>query len=110
MGYSFSPRTGWRDVVLDPYDFSVMSKGRDFGARNGHRTNDDALQYARGAYGRIESDARKSGTPMPLDSSRFKSSTGAFDFNGKLGQAQLQWLGDSLKNATLANERVILLC
>mmetsp|Transcript_58097 Transcript_58097/g.101701 ORF Transcript_58097/g.101701 Transcript_58097/m.101701 type:complete len:407 (-) Transcript_58097:187-1407(-) len=107
--YTFCPAAGWRVVVLDPYDFSMMSNGRNM-RRGGHYTNPDALRYAEEQYQYILEVAQTKGQAVPPEADRFMSNSGAHDFNGAVGEAQLKWLYDTLKTATLANERVLLFC
>jgi manganese-dependent ADP-ribose/CDP-alcohol diphosphatase len=103
--YTFPLRDGWRVVVLDPYDVSVMRNG---GGRIGHE-----LTLANGGIHAEYADLCQSHNPNNiLDGGDFFKGISGIDsrwvpFNGGVGKDQLKWLNSVLQSATHNKERVI---
>ena len=98
--YSFQPAAGWRMVVLDPYQMSLI----------GHSPEDPR---------RLESveliKRRNPGVdPSGVGGDWFKHVSGHdkrfVPYNGGLGREQLAWLRAELADASAAGERVVILC
>lgn len=92
--YSFSPAEGYRVVVMDVYDWSVL--GRDAG---------DATHREAAAWlGERNPNANKR-NPLLLDGTdRNRRFT---ELGGAVGKAQLAWLERELSKAEAAGEAVI---
>ncbi len=77
---------GWRFLILDGMDLSVAAGSRPEG-----------------------SPEREQGRAM-FESLRAIRAANATDWNGGIGQRQLDWLRDSLKRASNSGERVMVFC
>ncbi|CAM6086523.1 unnamed protein product [Calypogeia fissa] len=93
--YEFSPYPGFRFVVLDGYDISVL----------GWPEEHPKAQMAIRLLDKINPNEDKN-SPIGLkgDMARFVK------FNGGLGNDQLSWLDHVLHTASLANEKTIVCC
>lgn len=93
--YEFSPYPGFRFVVLDGYDISVL----------GWPEEHPNAQMAIRLLDRINPNEDKN-SPIGLkgDMARFVM------FNGGLGNDQLSWLDNVLRTASGSNEKIIVCC
>jgi len=96
--YSFPLCRGWRAVVLDPYDISVLGhpKGSTqwkIGAEILHRKNPETLKEGGKWLANVRGRDR-----------RF------LPYNGAIGAVQLQWLREELQTAEEVEERVVVFC
>jgi len=93
--YSFSPYAGWRIVILDAYDISIIGRDKESPEYKEALTilqsnnPNNVLEFVDWIQG-LEGTQR-----------RF------LPYNGSMSQAQLTWLDRTLADATAANERVI---
>ena len=95
--YAFSPAAGWRVLVLDSYDVSLLA----------HEPGSDAHTATLGLL--QTANPNPPGAPDPLaglegEARRWGPS------GGGLGAVQLSWFGAQLEAASRGNERVIVLC
>lgn len=96
--YSFSPAEGWKVIVLDPYQISLI----------GHAAEDDRRQEAIQIMARENKNVHPDGRDgdwlvgMEGDARRF------VPYNGGYGKAQLSWFQSELDRASAAGERVII--
>ena len=98
--HSFNPTTGWRVVVLDPYQVALI----------GHAADDPRRRAAVDLIGRKNPSVDPSGSGGEW----FKDVQG-YDrrfvpYNGGLGAEQLTWLRAELAAAAAASERVVIMC
>lgn len=103
--YSFRPCEGWRVLVLDPYDISIIRGG---GGRPGqeleaHDLHQPALRLCQAHNA---NDITKSGFALGLARG---PSCRWVPLNGSLGDDQLRWLRGVLWDAHAAGERVLVL-
>jgi len=95
--HSFSPIAGWRVLVLDPYDVSVV------GWEDGHPKRSEALKLLRKHNPNdVESDADWSAGLTGLDRRWMP-------YNGAFGGEQLAWLSETLERAEGKGERAIIM-
>mmetsp|Transcript_27828 Transcript_27828/g.91075 ORF Transcript_27828/g.91075 Transcript_27828/m.91075 type:complete len:438 (+) Transcript_27828:93-1406(+) len=108
--YDFAPAEGWRVVVLDAYDVSIYSKGRQQGLEEEAlamlcERNPNAREWVE-ANPDVVTTERMSGS-FPY----FKDMEGRDQrwcpFNGGIGEEQLRWLEQTLAQAAQNGERVI---
>ncbi|EFJ36568.1 hypothetical protein SELMODRAFT_78013 [Selaginella moellendorffii] len=92
--YDFVPHPGFRFIVLDSYDVSVLG-----GSSRDHSSLAMALLDAKNP-----NVDKNSPLGMAPEQQRFVA------FNGGIGDAQLQWLDRKLREAEDRNERVIIAC
>lgn len=116
--YSFKPRSDmpWRFVVLDPFDESAMSHGRDLSSSNHpgaqHYTDEEALERGDRAIEAIcPEEELRAGPAAPPAVRRFakRGQSTCCDMNGAIGVQQYRWLQAELEASTLKEERVIIL-
>lgn len=93
--YTFSPATGFRIIVLDGYDISVM------GWPEGHPHRDEANHVLEEKNPNAD---RNSPVGLVGVEGRFVM------FNGGVGKEQLSWLYKALEEATEYKEKVIICC
>ena len=92
--HSFSPCEGWRCIVLNPYDISLMQDKNS----PGYRAAEELLLANNPNYtteGKFDFFAGMKGKQL-----RF------VPFNGGLGEKQLQWLNETVKQAAASGERM----
>lgn len=93
--YDFSPVPGFRFVVLDGYDISAIGWPQD------HPKTMEAMRFLKEKNPNVDKNS-----PVGLNGleRRFLM------FNGGVGKEQLEWLDNTLQNATDSKERVIIGC
>ncbi|CAE7312789.1 unnamed protein product [Symbiodinium microadriaticum] len=102
--YSFCPSHGWRVCVLDPYEISIMSGG---GARPGIDADAELDSYA--------VELCQANNPNDITKEDFARGIAPgpalrwVPLNGAVSQQQLQWLEDTLREASDQEQRTILL-
>ena len=106
--YSFPIRSGWKALVLDPYDMSVMTNG---GGRIGHELT---LQNG-GIHAEYTSMCQSRNPNNILDGGNFFHELSGLEsrwvpFNGGVGKEQLAWIETVLDSAHKAGERVVVFC
>lgn len=93
--YSFTPAAGFRVVVLDAYDISVIG-------------------WPEGHPHRIEASRLLEEKNRNLDKNSPQGLVGTEErfvmYNGGIGGDQLMWLNDTLKDATAHGQKVIICC
>ena len=95
--YSFLPAQGWRVLVLDAYDVSLLANAPD----------SDAHAAALGLVQR--QNPNPPDAPDTLAGLEGTARRWGYD-GGGIGAAQLTWLGEQLSVAEAASERVLVLC
>ena len=99
--YSFTPQKGWRVIVLDPYQLAVI--GYD------HNKEDPRRIYAVDWVCRENPNVSPNGEPgdwfVGIDGYQRRFCP----YNGGYGTKQLSWFDNELNEATLNQERVIIL-
>ncbi|CAE7267944.1 unnamed protein product, partial [Symbiodinium sp. CCMP2456] len=102
--YSFCPSHGWRVCVVDPYEISIMSGG---GARPGIDADAELDSYA--------VELCQANNPNDITKEDFARGIAPgpdlrwVPLNGAVSQKQLQWLEDTLREASDQKQRTILL-
>ncbi|XP_021720162.1 manganese-dependent ADP-ribose/CDP-alcohol diphosphatase-like [Chenopodium quinoa] len=93
--YDFSPTPGYRLVVLDGYDISVIGWPQD------HPKSMEAVRFLKEKNPNLDKNS-----PVGLSDleRRFLM------FNGAIGREQLEWLDQVLQNATDLKQKVIICC
>ena len=95
--YSFSPAKGWRVLVLDAYDVSLLANAPDSEAHAA-------------ALGLVQQqNPNTPDAPDPLAGLEGVARRWGYS-GGGVGAVQLSWLGGQLDAAEAASERVIVLC
>jgi len=92
--YDFSPLSGWRFVILDGYEFSIINPD----------TREEALAYL-SKYN--PNDITKTGVDLTKNLSGLDKRF--LPCNGGVSKKQLNWLEETLSNASKNNEKVIIL-
>ncbi|CAK0884513.1 unnamed protein product [Prorocentrum cordatum] len=103
--FDLSPCPGWRVLVLDPYDISVVSRG---GGRPGVEVGPEGLDAAAVAM----CQARNPNDILAGDFARGLPEgppSRWLPFNGALGAEQLRWLRESLRQSHEDGEQVVVL-
>lgn len=93
--YDFSPATGFRVIVLDGYDISVIG----WPAGHPHQIEASLLLKEKNPNANMNSPEGLVG-----EEERFVM------YNGGVGREQLTWLGEILEEATTSREKVIICC
>ena len=108
--FSRTPAPGWRVIVLNSYDVSIYSKGREQGL------DVDALELLR--KHNVNVDKWVTDNPEVIQTERMSGTFPYFEgleglgnrwvpFNGGVGEEQLAWLRGQLSEAVANDERVI---
>lgn len=95
--YSFSPYSGWRCVMLNPYEISVMQPE----SHPGYQAAEMLLRSNNPNYERSKQGSVNFFDGLQGDQQRF------VPFNGGLGERQLTWLHNVLELARDNGERVL---
>ena len=92
--YEFSPVKGWRFIMIDSYDVSLIGYSSELNLKEANRIlskhNPNDLTKSGGWF-----------TDLPFKDYRY------VPYNGGVSSTQIEWLDDVIKRAQLANERVI---
>ncbi|KAJ1461529.1 Metallo-dependent phosphatase-like protein [Pelagophyceae sp. CCMP2097] len=102
--YSFSPAPGWRCLVLDSYELSVIGA---VGGTSGRRASAELLAQHNPNINADEPNApSKGGWLQGMDRKNFRW----VPYNGGFSDKQLSWFERTLESAQATGERVCVFC
>ena len=111
--YAKKPHEKWKVIILNPYDVSIYSKGREQGL------DEDALTLLR--KNNPNADKWCDENPDVVQTERMSGTFPYFKdleglnarwvpFNGGVGETQLKWLREELKKSNENEEKVLIFC